>query len=910
MFKTTLKPLFVFIVVAMSTTVAHSAEKKESAASKVAKVQKTTTKEATTNTKTAANGATYQSSKDGGVPLNQSVSSFKNTGRPEGLDDLMMPADSIRRSAGRFGEWRVRKSGRNFHEGVDMSIAEGTPLRAGSNGTLRQKGLFGKYGISAVVQRPNQDYFSYHHMQYGGVTQTPVNGSVAKGDILGRTGKTGGIGQVHLHMNYAVNQKQQERRRDVWLSSNGGVYRSTIGYSNATIGTYTTDPTPYLQKDLIVAEDEYTPYLGGSLRTQFNTLYRTNLPTISGAVKPTKGFPSVVRKMLDAKANGGSNYALTPEEAAAANMSLVNATYDADQGGYGAFGGAPMVSFQVLVSFLSAEDGEKFGTLPPLAKPVEFDKMSMAEILDTIGTRRFGNDQWNKAMLKLSSKAMMTEYLMMTAEENFLSNQNQRMKNRVEMLIAGTTQARLYEYNKKIEALQVAAEAEAVPAMINLPLDPAGDEYTTIMGCGSSGGGSSMVLNGTAVQRASQVLRQFEGFIAKPKWDVNHLRLGYGTDTITTASGQVIKVTAGMTVTKEDAERDLQRRISTEFMPGAREKVGAEAWDKLPPDAQAVLTSLAYNYGSLSKLPTVVNAARAGDLNAMASAIEARQYDNESVNKTRRLKEAAIVRNAGSTASTAPAATASATKPASGTSTTTTTTPTPEINPDLSACNGVFDGSAPPDIAMNLPSDIKGLINELATAITHGESKSADGYNNGTNCGSAGISRPNGDSRRVSTLTPRQILSYRYAGCSTKIFAVGFWQFIPDTLTEAIRRYPQYANQPFSAENQRALAINYLLLGRRPKLANFLKTGQGISQAVWELSREWASIATPPGMRRANGSIANGNQSYYGDGFNRSNPKSTQMVWTVMRAIEKYYQNGGKRADATSTTPKSTTPTK
>lgn len=902
MFKTTLKPLFVFTVLAMTATVAQSAEKKESAAKKVAKVQKNTTAEATTKG-AATTGATYQSSKDGGVPLNQSTSSFQRTGRPEGLDDLTMPANRIRRSAGRFGEWRERKSGRNFHEGLDMSIEDGTPLKAGSNGTLRQKGLFGKYGISAVVQRPNQDYFSYHHMQFGGVTKTPLNNPVARGDVLGRTGNTGGVGQVHLHMNYAVNQAQQSRRRDVWLSSNGGVYRSTIGNSTATIGTYTTDPTPYLQNDIIVAEDQYTKYLGGSIRTQFNTLYRTNLPTISGATRPTKEFPGVVRKMLEAKANGGGNYALTPEEAAAANMSLVNAAYDAEQGGYGAFGGAPMVSYQVLVSFLSSEDGEKFGTLPPLAKPVEFDKMSMAEILDTIGTRRFGNDEWNKAMLKLSSKAMMTEYLMMNAEENFLSNQNLRMKNRVEMLIAGTTQARLYEFNKKIEALQIAAEAEAVPAMINIPLDPAGDEYTTISGCG---GGSPMALNGTAVQRASQVLRQFEGFIARPKWDVNHLRVGYGSDTITTASGQVVTVTAGMVVTKEDAERDLQRRITSEFMPAARAKVGAEAWDKLPPDAQAVLTSLAYNYGSLGKLPTVVNAARAGDLSAMASAIEARQYDNDGVNKTRRLKEAAIVRNAGASA------TATATNSSGAASQTTASasnpaTTTPSGLP--SACDGAGGSYAPASVPMNLPDDIKGLINTLADAITSGEARSADAYNNGTECGSGAISRPDGDSRRISRMTPAQILTYENTKknpvpCSTRLLAVGFWQIVPDTLKGAMKAFPQYRNLPFNAENQRFIAINYLLLTKRPNLAHFLKTGQNINAAVHDVAKEWASFAVPSGMSRDKGlGRSNGKQSYYASG-NKANMEATAKVWTVMRAIESYYQKGGKASTDSTTTKK------
>ncbi|HDX1017792.1 TPA: integrating conjugative element protein [Pasteurella multocida] len=155
-------------------------------------------------------------------------------------------------------------------------------------------------------------------------------------------------------------------------------------------------------------------------------------------------------------------------------------------------------------------------------------------------------------------------------------------------------------------------------------------------------------INGSSLDQATSLLRKFEGFIGKAKWDMNAQRLGYGSDTITKADGTVIKVQPGMTVTREDAERDLARRTK-EFANIARRNVSAETWDKLPPNAQAVLTSMAYNYGSLSKLESVVKAANVsantGDMTALANAIRRRQVDNGGMNARRRNQEADYVLN-------------------------------------------------------------------------------------------------------------------------------------------------------------------------------------------------------------------------------------------------------------------------
>lgn len=151
------------------------------------------------------------------------------------------------------------------------------------------------------------------------------------------------------------------------------------------------------------------------------------------------------------------------------------------------------------------------------------------------------------------------------------------------------------------------------------------------------------------------LLRKFEGFRDKPYWDVNAHRVGYGSDTITNPDGSIQRVQPGMQVSRQQAELDLQRRVNTEFMPRAQAAVG-ENWQKLNPNAQAALTSIAYNYGNLPA--PVAAAARTGDPAQIAAAVEGLSGHNGGVNASRRQQEAALIRGGampgGATTNSAP----------------------------------------------------------------------------------------------------------------------------------------------------------------------------------------------------------------------------------------------------------------
>ena len=147
---------------------------------------------------------------------------------------------------------------------------------------------------------------------------------------------------------------------------------------------------------------------------------------------------------------------------------------------------------------------------------------------------------------------------------------------------------------------------------------------------------------GARQDMATSLIKQREGFIEKPEYDVNAYRAGYGSDTVTRPDGSVERVKPGMKVSREDAERDLQRRIQTEFVPKAAAKVGEENWSRLPENTRAALTSIAYNYGTIPS--RIVPAVQSGNPDTIARAIESLAGDNKGVNAGRRMQEANIAR--------------------------------------------------------------------------------------------------------------------------------------------------------------------------------------------------------------------------------------------------------------------------
>lgn len=145
-----------------------------------------------------------------------------------------------------------------------------------------------------------------------------------------------------------------------------------------------------------------------------------------------------------------------------------------------------------------------------------------------------------------------------------------------------------------------------------------------------------------------ELIKGFEGFQEGTYWDVNHHRVGYGSDTITNPDGSVRTVQKGDRVDRAAADRDLSRRIM-QTQQKAAEKIGNETWEKLPDGVKSAVTSVSYNYGSVPD--RIVPALRTGDTAAIANAIKGLGADNGGVNAKRRAKEAAIAASGGSASS-------------------------------------------------------------------------------------------------------------------------------------------------------------------------------------------------------------------------------------------------------------------
>lgn len=135
----------------------------------------------------------------------------------------------------------------------------------------------------------------------------------------------------------------------------------------------------------------------------------------------------------------------------------------------------------------------------------------------------------------------------------------------------------------------------------------------------------------------ADLLRRFEGFRDAAYWDVNAFRTGYGSDTITRADGTVVKVDQASRVSRDDAERDLNRRLNDEFVPKASGAVGP-GWASLPTAAKDALVSVTYNYGALPG--SVAEAAKSGDLTSISAAIRGLAGHNGGINAKRRNEEA------------------------------------------------------------------------------------------------------------------------------------------------------------------------------------------------------------------------------------------------------------------------------
>ena len=88
-----------------------------------------------------------------------------------------------------------------MHEGVDIAVPSGTPIRAASSGSIALAAPTGGYGNYTCVNHGGGLSTCYAHQSSFAIT----SGSVSQGDVIGYVGCTGSCFGDHLHFEVRVN---------------------------------------------------------------------------------------------------------------------------------------------------------------------------------------------------------------------------------------------------------------------------------------------------------------------------------------------------------------------------------------------------------------------------------------------------------------------------------------------------------------------------------------------------------------------------------------------------------------------------------------------------------------------------------------------------------------------------------
>ncbi|MBD8899994.1 peptidoglycan-binding protein [Rhodanobacter sp. DHG33] len=134
------------------------------------------------------------------------------------------------------------------------------------------------------------------------------------------------------------------------------------------------------------------------------------------------------------------------------------------------------------------------------------------------------------------------------------------------------------------------------------------------------------------------------------------------------------------------------------------------------------------------------------------------------------------------------------------------------------------------------------MSNPLGDLISKGE-----GNYNSFNRGNAGDSR--GQTIDFSQMTLGEIQAAQHLGRHDphRLFAVGKYQIIPDTMDDATKRLKLDPDQKFTPELQERIFADYLIAGKRPQIEAYIKgePGATLHAAQKAACQEWASVEDP-----------------------------------------------------------------
>ena len=109
-----------------------------------------------------------------------------------------------------------RRSGREFHEGIDIKANGGEEIVAAAAGTVAFAGKQRGYGTMVVLDHGSGVSTVYAHLFYANVRKRE---GVSAGQNIGRAGKRGAATGTHLHFEIRRGGKALDPMPHLWLDS-------------------------------------------------------------------------------------------------------------------------------------------------------------------------------------------------------------------------------------------------------------------------------------------------------------------------------------------------------------------------------------------------------------------------------------------------------------------------------------------------------------------------------------------------------------------------------------------------------------------------------------------------------------------------------------------------------------------
>jgi hypothetical protein len=217
----------------------------------------------------------------------------------------------------------------------------------------------------------------------------------------------------------------------------------------------------------------------------------------------------------------------------------------------------------------------------------------------------------------------------------------------------------------------------------------------------------------------------------------------------------------------------------------------------------------------------------------------------------------------------------------------------------------VVKKAGPTAAAVTIGAGVGGGAITIGNIIAKGESANAGGYN-AANRGTKGgkivpVSEPqNLTGMTVGEIMQRQSIKFGSRDEDKKLFAVGKYQVIPDTLKDAVKELKIDPSEKFTPELQERIFKDYLITKKRPAIAKYLNSPTEdpklLKEAIKATSLEWASVADPD---------KTGTQSHYGSG-NKASISVKELGEALKQEREKKFSENSKSQPAPQPAPATT----